>query len=76
MKRLELTLDDDVAQRLDQFAHSRGLSPEALAADILRSASLPPDSMLGLMSDIPDVLDEMVRNAHDFRRSAPPRNFQ
>jgi hypothetical protein len=77
MSRLQLDLDDEMLSRAERLAAQRGITIEQLLLELLEQAISPPpishDSVLGLFSDEPDLMDQVTDDALRSREKWPMR---
>jgi hypothetical protein len=72
MNTIELQLTPGTLQRAQQIAAARQLSVEALIEEMLDSLGTAPsstDTLLGLFSDEPELMDEVVADAMKTREN-------
>jgi hypothetical protein len=76
----ELHLDEQTLARAKRLAAENGISVEELVSKAIdRFTPTPsekpasPDSVIGLFSDVPELMDEIVEEAYRNRESRPFR---
>lgn len=73
MPVIHLDIDEATAKRLEERARASGTTLEAVAASLLHESVPSRHPIVGLFRDEPGLLDEIVAEAHDLRRTLPAR---
>ncbi len=77
MSQLQLELDDKILRRVKRLAAERGLTIEQFLAELVEQAAWlgekASDKVLGLFSDEPDLMDEVIEDILQSREDQPWR---
>ena len=76
MRKAEIQIDDQTAQRIRRLAESRGCSPEQLIKDVIEQlpvAETGADRILGMFAREPELMDRIVESAMTARQEHPLR---
>lgn len=77
MSQVRLQLDEEILSLAERLAAERGLTMEALFAELVRQVSQSKasatDPVLGLFSDEPDLMDQVAEDILCSRETQPLR---
>lgn len=80
MSTSELHLDERTYARAKQLAEEKHISVEQLVSEAIERYTVTPnredtprDSMIGLFSDVPELMDQIVEEAYQNRERDPLR---